>query len=111
LSNHHIGVLPMPNRRVWALASPLKRGEYLASGLLVVGIDHSGHRFIDGKKPWMHLFEGPKAVDSIIKFVNSIDSEDLTILSSEAKTYAAENLGWEHSIQTLAGVLRGDNHE
>ena len=111
LSNHHIGVLPMPNRRVWALASPLKRGEYLAAGLLVVGIDHSGHRFVDGKKPWMHLFEGPKAVDSIVKFVNSIDSNDLAILSSEAKTYAAEYLGWEHSIRTLAGVLQGDNHE
>ena len=32
LKEHHIGILPMPATKVWKLASPLKRGEYLASG-------------------------------------------------------------------------------
>ena len=50
----HIGVLPMPNRTAWVLASPLKRSEYLASGLCVFGVDHEGHR-LGQEKPWFVL--------------------------------------------------------
>ena len=55
LSKHHIGLLPMPESKVWKIASPLKRSEYIASGLLVFGIDHPGHRMNTGVNPWMKL--------------------------------------------------------
>ena len=44
LSSYDIGFLPMTNQKVWRLASPLKRSEYLASGMIIVGVDHTGHR-------------------------------------------------------------------
>ena len=40
LANHDIGLLPMPDSTVWRLASPLKRSEYLSSGLLVLSLIH-----------------------------------------------------------------------
>ena len=40
------------NFEVWRLASPLKRSEYLAAGLLVYGIDHQGHRLDHGDRDW-----------------------------------------------------------
>ena len=51
LAESHIGLLPMPNSKVWTLASPLKRSEYAASGLLIFGIDHMGHRFENMVQP------------------------------------------------------------
>ena len=47
LATYDIGLLPMPPRTIWKLASPLKRAEYLGSGLCVLGIDHEGHRLPD----------------------------------------------------------------
>ncbi len=43
LGTCHLGLLPMPRRGVWTLASPLKRSEYLASDLCIFGIAHEGH--------------------------------------------------------------------
>ena len=56
IAKAHIGLLPMPNSKVWALASPLKRSEYAASGLMIFGIDHQGHRFENEIQPeWTKL--------------------------------------------------------
>ena len=55
LEKQHIGLLPMPATRVWSLASPLKRSEYLAAGLLVYGVDHSGHRIDGASDAWFKL--------------------------------------------------------
>ena len=35
LQEHQIGFLPMPNLPAWTISSPLKRSEYMSSGLLV----------------------------------------------------------------------------
>ncbi len=45
----------MPASRVWSLASPLKRSEYLAAGLLVYGMDHSGHQIEGASDAWFKL--------------------------------------------------------
>ena len=44
LVTYDVGLLPMPEHKVWRLASPLKRSEYLACGMVVCGIDHAGHQ-------------------------------------------------------------------
>ena len=37
LSKSHLGLLPMPETRLWSIASPLKRSEYAASGMMIFG--------------------------------------------------------------------------
>ena len=55
LQGCHIGCLPMPSDyEMWKISSPLKLSEYLSSGLLVVGIDHTGNRFDEDLKS-IHL--------------------------------------------------------
>ena len=49
------GLLPMPKRTAWMLASPLKRSDFLASGLPVFGIDHQGHRLAGVDSAWFTL--------------------------------------------------------
>ena len=77
LKNHHIGILPMPASKVWKLASPLKRGEYLASGLMIVGLDHQGHRFDDDVGPWMQLHDASILRTKISSVLNSMSDEGI----------------------------------
>ena len=110
LKNHHIGILPMPAKKVWKLASPLKRGEYLASGLLVVGLDHQGHRFDDEVGSWMQLHDTSILRTKISSFLNSMSNEEFSRLSQSAIDYANEHLSWSSSIEVLANRLRGENN-
>ena len=69
LQEYHIGLLPMPNLPVWNISSPLKRSEYISSGLLVIGINHSGHHLpvnIEGTD-WYQLFEQQTFVDDAVE--------------------------------------------
>ena len=52
LTSYDVGFLPMPDQKIWRLASPLKRAEYLASGMIVVGTNHSGHQ-IEEAGDWL----------------------------------------------------------
>ena len=108
LEKHHIGVLPMPESKVWTLASPLKRGEYLASGLMVVGIDHDGHRLQGVNKKWFHLNSEPSLTDSIYGLFNNLSDEEFNIMSTEAQDYAIEHLSWEGTVEILISQIRGE---
>ena len=113
LKDHHIGILPMPATKVWKLASPLKRGEYLASGLLVVGLDHQGHRFDDEVGSWMQLHDASILRTKISSFLNSMSDKEFSRLSQSAIEYANEHLSWskalkssqtESEVRTMASV-------
>ena len=108
LKDHHIGILPMPATKVWKLASPLKRGEYLASGLMVVGLDHEGHRFDTEVGSWMQLHEAPILRTKISSFLNSITNEEFSEYSQSAIEYAHEYLSWSKSVELLANSIRGE---
>ncbi len=110
LKNHHIGILPMPATKVWKLASPLKRGEYLASGLMVVGLDHPGHRFDDDVGPWMQLHNASILRTKISSFLNSMSDEVFAEHSQTAIEYARARLPWSRSIGTLADRIRGESN-
>lgn len=107
LSKHHIGVLPMPDTKVWKLASPLKRGEYLASGLIVVGLDHDGHRMQGVEKKWLHLESKSSLPISIYNLLNDLGDEEFEQMSIEAQNFATNYLTWDVSVQTLVSQLRG----
>ena len=108
LGKHHVGVLPMPDKKVWKLASPLKRGEYLASGLMVVGLDHDGHRLQGVDEKWFHLNSEPTLTSSIYDLFNNLNDEEFDRMSIEAQNYAIRHLSWDVSVQTLVSQLRGE---
>ena len=110
LNEHHIGVLPMPATKVWKLASPLKRGEYLASGLIIVGLDHEGHRFDTDVGQWMQLHEASILRTKISSFLNYITIEEFTEYSQSAIEYAHEHLSWSKSVKILSDCIRGEKN-
>ena len=106
LSKCHIGLLPMPDKRVWRLASPLKRSEYAASGLLIYGIDHNGHTFEkQDSLEWMRLVKQHDFHDEGRKWIQNLDSEDLMKLGLDARRFAEENLSWKHTVDVLEEVI------
>ena len=112
LATCHLGLLPMPNRRVWRLASPLKRSEYLASGLAVFGIVHEGHA-LDGVEPaWFTLVPQEDFHIDGLKFIRA-QMSDPDKASVQSRAYAAAHLSWKPSvgsfIQKLRDVLQSDS--
>jgi glycosyltransferase involved in cell wall biosynthesis len=95
----HIGVLPMPERTAWVLASPLKRSEYLASGLCVFGVDHEGHR-LDQEKPWFVLAAQDNFHRDGLEYLNNFNFQDNTQFQ-EVRAFAEQYCGWDEAITNL----------
>lgn len=109
LSQHHIGLLPMPASKVWRLASPLKRSEYLAAGLLVYGIDHQGHRLDNADRDWFRLSPQDSFHDDVTEWMaelSALSEEDYQERASAARNYAEMNCSWETSITRFEAVLQ-----
>lgn len=104
LQMNTIGLLPMPELPTWKIASPLKRSEYLGSGLLVLGIDHAGHQLPINLKDanWYSLFEQQSFVaDSVNQIENWIQNGRISQLSKQARLYAETYLDWNITTQPL----------
>lgn len=109
LSQHHMGLLPMPASKVWRLASPLKRSEYLAAGLLVYGIDHQGHRLDHADRDWFRLSPQDSFHDDVTEWMaelSALSEEDYQERASAARNYAEMNCSWETSISQFDAVLQ-----
>ena len=111
LAKAHVGLLPMPESGVWTLASPLKRSEYAASGLAILGIDHSGHRFEGGEVEWMKLVSQEQFLTEGANWLKMLanDNSKLEQLKLQARQYAEENMSWSHSIDALEKVLKSSS--
>ena len=94
----------MTDQKVWRLASPLKRAEYLASGMVVVGIDHTGHR-IDGSGEWLQLCEEENFIDEAVKFITSLEVGKLRELQNQARLFAESNLDWSPIVNRLNDLI------
>ena len=103
-ATYDVGFLPMPDHKVWSLASPLKRSEYLASGMLVCGIDHSGHQIDDSGK-WLQLSSQKDFITNTVAWIKSQDRKSLSALQSESRKYAEDNLSWSHSVDALESII------
>ena len=104
LATYDVGFLPMPEHKVWSLASPLKRSEYLASGMVVCGIDHAGHQIGDAGD-WLQLFTQKEFITSTVSWIKSLDRDSLTALQKVAHNYAEQNLSWSHSVDALESII------
>jgi glycosyltransferase involved in cell wall biosynthesis len=104
LATYDVGLLPMPENKVWSLASPLKRSEYLACGMVVCGIDHAGHQ-IGASGDWLQLYTQKEFITSTISWIKSLDRELLSGLQEESRKFAEENLSWSHSVDALESII------
>ena len=95
----HIGVLPMPKRTAWMLASPLKRSEYLASGLCVFGVDHEGHR-LNEVKPWFVLASQENFHELGLEYLKNFTTHD-NVQSLEVRAFAEQHCSWDEAITNL----------
>ncbi len=108
LQEHQIGLLPMPNLPVWTISSPLKRSEYMSSGLLVLGIRHSGHHLptMNNNLGSYKLFDQQTFVDDSVEQVKKwITDDNYAKLSNEARQYAETHLDWSTTTQSLVDIL------
>ena len=108
LQEHQIGFLPMPNLPIWTIASPLKRSEYMSSGLLVLGIKHSGHHLpsMNNNLDSYRLFNQQTFVDDSVEQIQKwMKDDNYAKLSAEARKYAETHLDWNATTQSLVDVL------
>ena len=108
LREFEIGLLPMPNLPAWTISSPLKRSEYISTGLLVLGIEHTGHLLpsTSNTPDWYQLFDQQSFVDDSVEQVQKwIEGENFSELSRDARRYAETELGWEITTQPLVELI------
>ncbi len=106
LAQCHIGLLPMPDKKIWTLASPLKRSEYSASGLVIFGIDHAGHRFENQSEiNWMKLVKQFDFHEKGIELLSKLTDKDIEELSIQARTFAEKNLSWSRTVDALENSI------
>lgn len=106
VSRCHIGLLPMPKQKIWAISSPLKRSEYAACGLLIFGINHDGHRFSSQEKfDWMNLVNQEDFHQTGISWLASLSNTDIELLGKGSRGFAEENLSWDKTIDKLEGAI------
>jgi glycosyltransferase involved in cell wall biosynthesis len=111
LSLQHIGLLPMPESKIWKMASPLKRSEYLASGLLVLGTKHAGHQVSKNEEEWMKLFPQKEFHQKSIEWLTQFHFKELSSLSNHARLFAEEHYSWDRSIAELNLAIQGSISE
>lgn len=97
LGGYHIGLLPMPNQFVWTLASPIKRSEYLAANLCIIGIKHSGHELVNlDETPWFRLLPQQGFVESAFDEITTMLSNDIfQTIGAAPRRYAEDHFNWE----------------
>jgi len=111
LANQHIGLLPMPSSRVWSLASPLKRSEYLAAGLLVLGTKHEGHILENAEQSWFHLVEQHDFHELGIEWIQSLNQDLFVKGSLLSREYAEKYCPWDGAITELMRAIQSVRNE
>ena len=99
----------MPDTPVWSIASPLKRSEYLAAGLMIYGIDHAGHQLNDTSENWFRLSRMEDFHAKAIEWLSGLTEAHARQGCLAARTYAANHCSWEKSVETLELVLQASS--
>ena len=105
ISSYDVGFLTMPDDNVWSMASPLKRSEYLASGMIICGIDHDGHRQKDSEE-FSKLFKEEEFISRSVNWLRKLSRDELSTMQNSARKYAEENLSWDYSVDVLDSMIR-----
>ena len=100
LEDSHIGIMPMPDTKIWRTSSPLKLAEYLAAGLITVGPKHQGNS-LDEDNCWSLLSEGTNWDEDCIGLVSELLKSGSWEEVSEQSRRDSERLNWSG----IAGVF------
>ena len=106
LAKSDIGVLNLPNRKVWKYASPLKVAEFAASGLPVVSSDVSGlDRFRDA--PWLKLVPlgDDLACEGALQEFCKMSKKERREIGRLARLDAENLMSWEYCTEALHQML------
>jgi len=107
LAEHDVGLLPMPPNKVWSMASPLKLSEYMASGLLVLGVDHDGHRPPGAEQAdWISLHAQSAFLEEGVRWLTQLTSDDLNDGQRRSRTYAELNCSWRHGVNAMVQMIQ-----
>ena len=107
LGTCHLGLLPMPRRGVWTLASPLKRSEYLASDLCIFGIAHVGHALEGVDEAWFSLVPQEDFHIDGVEFLRRCISDWRTVQGAP-RAFAEARLDWASSVSALETGLNAE---
>ena len=104
LQSSSIGVIPLPNRIEWALSSPLKLFEYVASGLDVVATNIPAHQNFS-QFPWMHTYDSEDRIQGLVEALKQIIDSESTSSPELTKRDAQELFTWESATLPLHNAL------
>ncbi len=99
LATMHIGIMPMPDKLVWRISSPLKLAEYISSGLTLIGPSHAGNQ-LNGGEAWNLLSDEENWVEGAIKNIQlAMEGNWDALVSSSIES--SKNLRWEGISESL----------
>ena len=106
LAEQHVGIMPMPDKPVWRISSPIKLSEYAASGLAIVGPNHPGNR-LPGRGRWDLLSEEEdwvsECVESLEEVINRGNWEAEVVRSA---LESSEDFGWVNIAAKMLESLK-----
>lgn len=100
LATGHIAIFPLPDGKVWRLASPLKVREWAAAGLPMVLSNITPHRSV-GERPWIRLVAAHAPMDEWADAVEELLGSELGGLGAEARTDAESEFDWVKTTEAL----------
>ena len=93
LEEAHVGIMPMPETRIWRTSSPLKLAEYLASGLITIGPKHQGNSLL-GENSWELLSESENWDEECIGLISDLIESKSWREASEQSRRDSSVLDW-----------------
>ncbi|MDP6735173.1 MAG: glycosyltransferase [Nitrospinaceae bacterium] len=102
LSNNDFGILPLPNRLVWNVGSPLKVMEFASSGLCTLTTDVDGTIPFSGQD-WIDIAPSNDPVDSWLEYLKkSLDNRNaFPSRRTSARRFAEQNMTWDAAVADL----------
>jgi hypothetical protein len=72
--------------------------------MIVLGINHSGHR-MEESGDWLQLFAEDNFVEASVSAIKNLETTKLRELQNSARLFAESNLDWSKSVDILDGLL------
>lgn len=105
LSDHHIGVLPFPDRQIFRVSSPVKLFEYMASGMPILATRISCHTDVIGDEDFIFWTKDSTTEGLYEALCKISDSSASLKYKSISATKAAQAFSWQQSAIKLSDSL------
>jgi glycosyltransferase involved in cell wall biosynthesis len=100
LATGHLAIFPLPDSKIWRLASPLKVREWAAVGLPMILSDITPHRSV-GERTWIRLVTPHAPFDEWADCVEDLLKENLVSLGKQARVDAESEFDWNYTTEEL----------